>query len=106
MFCPCFSQISSPATVWRLYQTMRATGRAASSLLAVPTTQPWAALMVDQAVTLWGTWVESKLHDRDDDGRPRWALRDILQADSDRPAGAANFASEDELRRMVAAGSW
>lgn len=58
--------------------TSQKTFRPPSSLLGVPSNQPWAAYSLDSAVTRWGMFVESRLSERDDQHKPKWTPGQLL----------------------------
>jgi hypothetical protein len=75
----------------------------------VPTSQPWSRYQVDQAVNLWGRFVEAKLSELDDQGILKWTPEQILSPDDERSSRAddSRFAGDDELLAFTGgAGAW
>lgn len=59
--------------MWRLYQTATKTSTRPSALLDIG--DAWAALQLDNAVVLFGTWVENaaqEMEKRGPESAPRW----------------------------------
>lgn len=62
----------------------------------------WVSYTFDRAVWMWGQWVESKLTERDPQGRPVWSLERILS--DAKPIGAENFGGADQLVALAGEG--
>lgn len=59
--------------MWRIYQTAKTLGQRPSTLLEIG--DAWAALQLDNAVVLFGTWVENaaqEMEKRGPESAPRW----------------------------------
>jgi hypothetical protein len=73
--------------VWAIYTLQKATSRPASEILDIRhfsqritglSGDTWTAFQVDSAVTFFGQWVENRLAQTDDNGRPLYRLADLL----------------------------
>lgn len=51
---------------------------------------PWAAYQFDQAVSIFGQYVEGKLEERDKKGKRRWSLKQIFDGTAHGGAGNGN----------------
>jgi hypothetical protein len=89
--------------MWNLHTMGKAYGRLPSRILGID--DPWAAYQLDHACVIFGTWVESKLGERDKKGRPKHQLSALLCAPgaAHRPATSARPARA-MVRRKVKIG--
>ena len=65
--------------LWRLWTTAKSLGQRPSQLIGL--TRPadgWLAACFDTSCVTFGRWVDSRLVDLDDEGRPRFRLADLL----------------------------
>ncbi len=74
--------------MWQIWNLSQATGRAPSKILQINsfarrlTKMPdmWTAFMFDSAVLAFGNHVENQLRVLDGSGRPKYTLRELLDA--------------------------
>ncbi|GIK64854.1 MAG: hypothetical protein BroJett018_26480 [Chloroflexota bacterium] len=62
----------------------------------------WLTYTFDRAVWMWGQWVESKLAERDAQGRPVNSLEHILSESN--PVITESFGGADQLMAVVGEG--
>lgn len=69
--------VRNRGSMWDLYRQAKAFGEKPSALFGIKDNR-WLAWQFDQAVLMFGTWVDNKLNERDDNGKPKHKLDSLL----------------------------
>lgn len=91
---PHFRLLSNRAEVWRLHIQADAYSKPPAELVGIRNT--WLAYQFNGAVIFYGRYVEGKLNERDDDGKPIHSIENILSGQGEK--------SRDIGYRMAALG--
>jgi len=65
--------------MWRLYQVAKSYQSRPSQIAGLEADDTWLCFCVDEAVSAWGNWIESRLSERTNVGAPRHSLDNLLR---------------------------
>ena len=86
--------------MWNLHSLSATYSQRPSAVIGLD--DPWAAYQFDMAVGQFGAWVEGKLAERDQAGKPKHTLEGLLSEDGADSADAGRFrsVSAEGLRKV------
>lgn len=92
--------------MWNLHSLSATYCQRPSAIIGV--TDQWAAYQFDLAVNAFGAWVESKLHERDNAGKPKHTLAALLDDGTETQQYAPLAIDASQLRkvRVKEDGTW
>lgn len=85
----CVLFVTNRPAVFSLYRTAKDFGQRPSDLMNI--TDEWAGWQLDNAVSWFGNWVESKLAETDKHGNSKHKLNDLLNGKRKTKADAIKF---------------